>query len=125
MPGHYRGNSATEENSDSIADNCSQTLLVVHQECWQKELLAKYGNTLALLDATYKTTKYDLVWFFLCVRTNVGYSVVAEFVTQSETASQICEALQILQHWDGRCFQSKEMETVFSVPLATTSMGVR
>jgi len=103
MPGHYRGNSATEENSDSIVgsdDNCSQTLLVFHQECWQKELLAKYGNTLALLDATYKTTKYDLALFFLCVRTNVGYSVVAEFVTQSETASQICEALQILKSWN-------------------------
>ena len=103
MPGHYRGNSATEENSDSIVgsdDNCSQTLLVVHQECWQKELLAKYGNTLALLDATCKTTKYDLALFFLCVRTNVGYSVVSEFVTQSEKASQICEALQILKSWN-------------------------
>ena len=103
MPGHYRGNSATEENSDSIVgsdDNCSQTLLVVHQECWQKDLLAKYGNTLALLDATCKTTKYDLALFFLCVRTNVGYSVVADFVTQSETASQICEALQILKSWN-------------------------
>jgi len=66
MPGHYRGNSATEENSDSIVgsdDNCSQTLLVVHQECWQKELLAKYGYTLTLLDATYKT-RYDLALSF-------------------------------------------------------------
>ena len=70
-------------------DNCSQTLLVVHQENCQKEMLAKYGNTLALLDATYKTTRYDLALFFLCVRTNVGYSVVAEFVTQPETACQI------------------------------------
>ena len=63
-------------------------------------MLGKYGNTLALLDATYKTTRYDLALFFLCVRTNVGYSVVAEFVTQSETAHQIGEALQIIKKWN-------------------------
>ena len=99
MPGQYNGNSGTEDNGVNIAgsdDNCSQTLLIVHQEKWQKEMLAKYGNTLALLDATYKTTRYDLALFFLCVRTNVGYSVVAEFVTQSETAHQNGEALQII-----------------------------
>ena len=101
--GHYNGNSGTEDNGVNIVgsdDNCSQTLLVVHQENWQKEMLAKYGNTLALLDATYKTTRYDLALFFLCVRTNVGYSVVAEFVTQSETACQIGEALQIIKMWN-------------------------
>ena len=103
MPGQYNGNSGTEDNGVNIAgsdDNCSQTLLIVHQENWQKEMLAKYGNTLALLDATYKTTRYDLALFFLCVRTNVGYSVVAEFVTQSETAHQIGEALQIIKKWN-------------------------
>ena len=42
--------------------------------------------TISLIDATYKTTKYDLALFFICVKTNVGYSVVAEFVIQSETA---------------------------------------
>ena len=86
---HYNGNNGTEDDSTNIAgsdDNCSQTLLLVHQEQWQKELLARYGNPMALLDATYKTTKYDLALFFLCVRTNVGYSVVAEFVTQSENS---------------------------------------
>ena len=34
------------------------------------------------------------------VRTNVRYSVVAEFVTQSETAHQIGEALQIIKKWN-------------------------
>ena len=55
---------------------------------------------MALLDATYKTTKYDLALFFLCVHTNVGYSVVAEFVTQSETANQVREALEVLKQWN-------------------------
>ena len=35
MPGQYNGNSGTEDNGVNIAgsdDNCSQTLLIVHQE---------------------------------------------------------------------------------------------
>jgi len=31
-----------------------------------------------------KTTKYSIPLFFVCVKTNISYSVVAEFVTQSE-----------------------------------------
>ena len=52
------------------------------------------------MDATYKTTKYELALFFLAVKTNVGYSVVGEFVVQSETAYQIAEALSILSSWN-------------------------
>ena len=48
------------------------------------------------MDTTYKTTKYKLALFFIAVKTNVGYSVVGEFVVQSETADQIAEALSIL-----------------------------
>ena len=59
-----------------------------------------YANNLTLLDATYKTTKYDLSLFFLCVKTSVGYSIVAEFVIQSETAQQISEALAVLKQWN-------------------------
>ena len=49
---------------------------------------------------TYKITRYDLALFFICVRTNVGYSVVGEFITQSETAEHISEALQQLRIWN-------------------------
>ena len=55
-----------------------------------------YANNMTLLDATYKTTKYDLSLFFLCVKSNVGYSVVAEFVIQSEIAQQISEAFKLV-----------------------------
>ena len=82
--------SAEKENS------FTQTLLYVHQEPWQQQLLKCYGNTISLMDATYKTTKYELALFFIAVKTNVGYSVVGEFVLQSETADQISEALPIL-----------------------------
>ena len=82
--GRFNGNSSSEE-SISVqldADEFEETLLYVHQEKWQQDLMQRYANNITLLDATYKTTKYDLSLFFLCVKTNVGYSVVAEFVIQ-------------------------------------------
>ena len=60
----------------------------------------KYGNTITLIDATYKTTKYDLALFFLCVRTNVNYTVVAEFIVQCESANEIADALTIIRQWN-------------------------
>jgi len=74
--------------------------LWVHQYKWQKDLLLKYGNTICLIDATHKTTKYELPLFFVCVRTNVGYSVVSEFILESESTENISEAMQILHSWN-------------------------
>ena len=62
--------------------------------------MCKYGNCILLIDATYKTMQYDLPLFLVCVRTNVGSCTVAEFVTQSETAEAIGEALKILREWN-------------------------
>lgn len=77
---------------DDETEAPSQNLLWVHQEKWQRTMLCTYGNCVTLIDATYKTMRYDLPLFFVCVRTNVGYCVTAEFVTQSETAEAIQEA---------------------------------
>ncbi len=101
--GTFRGNSDEEvvkPNNVPTLYKCSQTLLIVHQDKWQKQLLQRYGNTMSMLDAMYKTTKYELALFFLCVRTNVGYSVVAEFVIQEESAEKIAEALGIIKKWN-------------------------
>ena len=65
----------------------------MHQEVWQKELLTRYGNTLTLI-------KYSIPLFFLCVKTNVSYTVVAEFIKQSETSEHILEALSMLKSWN-------------------------
>ena len=73
--------------------------MYIQQEDWQKELLVRYGNTVTLMDATYKTTKYIMPLFFVCVKTNVSYSV-AEFIIQSETAEYIREALSVLKSWN-------------------------
>ena len=70
-----------------------QKLLFVHQSPWQRRRLARYGNTICLLDATYKTTRYALPPFFLAVKTNVDYQVVASFVIQDES-------LRVLKQWN-------------------------
>lgn len=100
--GRFNGNSSSEERMPEQADanEFEETLLYVHQDKWQRDLMQRYANNITLLDATYKTTKYDLSLFFVCVKTNVGYSVVAEFVIQSETTQQISEALAVLQQWN-------------------------
>ena len=85
---------------DDVPDDCSQTFLWIHQEKWERDLLVKYGNTRTLIDATYKTTKYEVALFFLSVKTNVGYVVVAEFVVSSESAEEIGEAISILKKWN-------------------------
>ena len=77
-----------------------QTLVFVHQEKCQQELLQKYGNVIAMIDATYKTSHYDLALFFICVRINVWYAVISEFIVQSETSGKIPEALAILKSWN-------------------------
>ena len=52
------------------------------------------------MDATYKTTMYAIPLFFICVHTNVGYTVVAEFMCQREDQTSISEALAILRKWN-------------------------
>lgn len=75
-------------------------LLFVHQTAWQSRLLSRYGQELAFLDATYKTTKYSLPLFFVAVKTNVDYIIVASFIVQDETTASITEALSILSQWN-------------------------
>ena len=88
---------AVKESSlkdDTEFPELQQKLLWVHQTKWQGEMLVKYGNTMTLIDATYKTTLYDVPLFFVTVRTN---TVAAEFIVQSETNEDIEEALGIME----------------------------
>ena len=83
-------------------------LLFAHQSKFQKRMLKRYGNSIYLLDATYKTTKYSLPLFFVVVKTNVDYQIVVSFVVQDETTVAITEALRIINswtsEWDPKCF---------------------
>ena len=74
-----------------------QNFLNVHQEEWQKEFLTTFGNTITLTNATYKTTKYSIPLFFLCVKIKVNNTVVTEYVIQLENTNHIFEALSIIK----------------------------
>lgn len=63
-------------DADTCSDQQSTDLLFVDQTHWQRKPLQKYGNEICLLNATYKTSRYALPLFFLCVKTNVNYCVV-------------------------------------------------
>ncbi len=87
----------TEKDNESRRQPGEKNFLFAHQETWQQRLLRRYGDELVLMDATYKTTEYAIPLFFVCVHTNIGYKVVAEFMCQTEEKESICEALAILK----------------------------
>ena len=71
----YVGNNGIDDDDCELigtTDVCMQSFLWIHQEKWQRDLLVKFGNTITLIDATYKTTKYEIPLFFLSVKTNVS-----------------------------------------------------
>jgi len=63
-------------------------------------MLKLYGCHMCLIDATYKTTVYDLPLFFLCVLTNAGYVNVAAFLLCDERQESIAEALRQIAEWN-------------------------
>ena len=96
------GTEDSEDAEEIIAKSQRQKerLLFVHQTEWQSRLLLCYGQDLAFLDVTYKTTKYSLPLFFVAGKTNVDYMIVGSFVVQDETTESISEALSILKEWN-------------------------
>ena len=101
------------DEADGFENSFKESLLWVHQEPWQQDLMIKYGSVMSLIDATFKTTRYDLPLFFVSVRTNAGYCDVAEFITQSESVEQISEARQTLKTWNPK-WAPKYFKTDFS-----------
>ena len=73
--------------------------LFVYQSAEQRRLLPRYGNEIACLDATYRTTRYTLPLFLLVVKTNVDYQVAGTFVSEIEDIESIEEALGIFKRW--------------------------
>ena len=85
------------EDCGSVITDADQTLLFIYQTSWQKKLLLRYGQDTVFLDATYRTTKYALPLFFLCVHTNSGYIVVATLIMETEDSTSLSEALSHLK----------------------------
>lgn len=70
------------------------------QTARQRKLLVKYGNTVTLMDAIYKTCKYNFPCFFLTVKTSVGLGqVVATIIPEFETEDLLLQGLKILKSW--------------------------
>ena len=75
--------------------------LLVMQTAQQRDLLVKYGNTVTLMDAIYKTCKYNFPCFFLTVKTSVGIGqVVATIIPEFETEEMLLQGLQIVKTWN-------------------------
>lgn len=92
--------SNAKNQEDNLDEDVEEDLLFAYQTEWQKRFMVQYGNEITLLDATYKTMKYELPLFFLVVKTNVNYIVVGSFVIQHETTSSIREALDVFHRWN-------------------------
>lgn len=84
---------SNEKDSFHLDISGTEEFLFVGQTESQKRLLKMYGQEICLLDATYKTTKFNLPGFFVCVNTNVGYSTVGCFITADETKASIKRGL--------------------------------
>ena len=50
-------------------------LLFVYQSLNMQRLYRRCASSLTMLDATYRTTKYAFLYFFMVVKTNVNYQV--------------------------------------------------
>lgn len=78
-----------------------EDFLLCYQTKWQQHLLNLYGQEICVLDATLcRTTQCELPLFFLWVRTNVCYVVVAVFIVQRETKESLSDVLQLLKSWN-------------------------
>ena len=99
QPQSLKEKHSTDGIKISISDQ-SNNFLIVHQTKWQRELVLKYGGEIAYWMQRKKTSRYALPIFFLCMKTNVDYCVVASFVVQLENADAINEALQLIKDWN-------------------------
>ena len=115
------GSDSAEEDFDEDDDDMEIKLLqenggsflFVYQSAEQRRLLSRYGNEIAFLDATYRTTCYTLPLFFLVVKTNVDYQVVGAFVLENEDTESIDEAIGISKKWNPD-FEPKYLMTDYS-----------
>ena len=74
--------------------------MFVQQTMWQRNLLRRYGNEIALIDATYRTSMCAMPLFLIVVPTNSTFVPVASFVIENENWESISEALQVIKEWN-------------------------
>lgn len=77
----YKKGKDVDNTSKPVTLECTKTLLFCYQSQFMKELMTKYGNSLALVGATDKTTDNAL----LAVKTSTGSVISVVFIVQFET----------------------------------------
>lgn len=55
---------------------------------------------MVVMDSTFKTVKYDIPLYFICVLSNMTYNVVASFLIGNDNNQEICKALEVLKCWN-------------------------
>ena len=100
--GNEKENESVDEGDedDEMGVKVTSPLTILSIKVLGREGFWQGMETICLLDATYKTTRYALPRFFLAVKSNVYYQVVASFVIQDESTDSIKEALQVLKQWN-------------------------
>lgn len=73
-----------------------QNLLLVYQSSNQNHLMRRYGTELLFVD---ESTAYGIPVFFLSVKTNCVYHVVAFFVLTVSNVTSISEGLAAVKSW--------------------------
>ena len=72
-------------------------MMFLYQSNEMQSLYRRYAPSLLLLDATYRTTKHSLPFYFMVVQTNVNYQIAAVIVCQEESTEMITKALSQIQ----------------------------
>ena len=57
-------------------------MMFIYQSFEMQQIFHRYGNQLVLLDATYKTTKYTLLLFFLATKYNINLQICTLILLQ-------------------------------------------
>lgn len=78
----------------------SQQIRICSSNSMAETALKEIWKWDCLLDATYRTTKYSLPLYFLCVRSNANYMTVTTFILETEDSFSIQEALSIIKAWN-------------------------
>ena len=108
IEGVVKGGSLEEDSNGNLINlPIVKGIHLVHQTDWQRKILRRYGNVV-FIDAAYKTLGYILPLFFLFVRTNCGYMIVATFVARQEEAESIAQCLEQIREWN-KCLIPKHV----------------
>ena len=70
------------KNVNTEDSKMKDKMMFIYQSFEMQQIFHRYGNQLVLLDATYKTTKYTLLLFFLATKYNINLQICTLILLQ-------------------------------------------